>query len=358
MKPSRAALALAVLSAAPSAWGYAMPPPRPRPRLAAVAVDGEVEARDLRVEARCDEGGVVEREARCELTATFSLRARGPVTVSRGPDTASSARVGGARLDAPRAMQPGETLAVVVTATREITTHTRWRNAPWVFSAMTARHPLFGDGPEFERQDGGANWVVVDGPSLTVAGDLTVRSTTRRARVTGAITRGPREVGGWAYRARDDEPPRPEVTRVEAVLSMPARTSATGMLRRGGPVLGLGARWNLSGDEAAPSRFLLRGGYEFSLDGYVFVNGAVETDFDSLYESLVIEVATPSIALIIPSVHAGVGAVARQLGPRPADGGMRLRVGGGFLGVGADVDFDWYPAAGVWTLGAAARVSL
>ncbi|MEZ4405658.1 MAG: hypothetical protein R3A52_04045 [Polyangiales bacterium] len=358
MQLSRAALCLAVFTAAPAAWGYVLPPPRPRPRLAAVAVDGEVDARDVRVEVRCREGGVVEHEARCDMTATFSLHARGVVTVSRGPDANSRARVGGVRLDAPRTMQPGETLGVVVTSTREISTNTRWRSAPWLLSAMITRHPLFGDGPEFERDDGGDGWVVIDGGALTVANAITVRSTTRRVRVAGAVTHGPRGDGHWGSRTRDEVTRLPQVSRVEAYLSIPVTPSATGILRRGGPVLGLGARWNLSGDDDAPTRFLVRAGYEFSLDGYVFVNGAVETDFDSLYESLTLEVASPSLALIIPSFHAGVGAVARQLGPRAADAGMRLRLGGGVLGVGADVDFDWYPAAGVWTLGAAARVSL
>jgi len=68
-------------------------------------------------------------------------------------------------------------------------------------------------------------------------------------------------------------------------------------------------------------------------------------------------VASPFL-ILLPSASAGVGFVARQLGPRDADAAFRVRLGVGVWVVGVSADFDYWPAIGEWTASLRARVSL
>ena len=84
----------------------------------------------------------------------------------------------------------------------------------------------------------------------------------------------------------------------------------------------------------------------------------VETDLDSLYESLLVEFSLPGLIFAVPGLGVGVGAVARQLGDRDADAALRVRVSAQWFAVGLVADFDYWPVLGRWTGVVRARVSL
>lgn len=130
-----------------------------------------------------------------------------------------------------------------------------------------------------------------------------------------------------------------------------------GVVTSGGPVLGLGGWVGFSGP-ATDVRFALRAGYELAIYDYALAAVAFETDFDSIAESVVFGVASPMIWFLLPSVTAGVGVVARQLGPREADAALRLRVGASYPIVGVTLDFDYWPAIGEWRGAFYGRVSI
>ena len=109
---------------------------------------------------------------------------------------------------------------------------------------------------------------------------------------------------------------------------------------------------------ARNDRPMLRVAYEAGLGPWVFVSASFETDFDSILQSAVIDVATPQVLIFLPSLRAGTGVVARQLGPRDADVGVRLRLGASMFAAGGDVDFDYWPAIDEWTMTGALRISL
>ena len=149
--------------------------------------------------------------------------------------------------------------------------------------------------------------------------------------------------------------------RVTVTLALPPRDSVHGFVRAGGPVLAYGVRYSdvfTSGLEGLKDRGLVRGAWELGLGERGFVSAAIETDFDSVFESIVFDVATPDLMLTVPSLRVGGGLVARELGPRDADLGLRMRVGASVMLVGADLDLDYWPAIDDATLTSTLRVSL
>jgi hypothetical protein len=153
---------------------------------------------------------------------------------------------------------------------------------------------------------------------------------------------------------QDADAPHVTVRYANVAMSVDARDEAPGPLRNGGPVLAFGMRGPI---DAQLTRGVFRVGWEVSLFEYGFVQAAMEMDGESLFESLVVDVSTPEIAIMIPSLRLGAGVVARQLGPRPADFALRLRVGGNVLPMGFDADFDYWPAVSGWTLSFTGRIS-
>lgn len=137
--------------------------------------------------------------------------------------------------------------------------------------------------------------------------------------------------------------------RLTVVLALPAPANAGGTFHPGGPVIGIGGR-----DE----RVLLRAAYEASLGSHVFLSLSFETDLDSIFQAAVVDVASPQFLIFLPSLRAGGGVVARQLGPRDPDVGARLRLGGNLFAAGVDLDLDYWPSLDDWSVAVAGRISL
>mgnify|MGYP001598565147 CR=1 FL=1 len=145
--------------------------------------------------------------------------------------------------------------------------------------------------------------------------------------------------------------PRPSLA-----LGVSGGGSDDSIVQHGGPYLAMGLRGTTAPDDEG--RFALRVGYELALVEHVIGSIAFETDFDSILESVLVEIASPELAILIPSFAAGVGLALRQLGQRDADAALRLHIGANVLSAGVAVDLDYWPAIADWTLTAVARVSV
>ena len=350
--PSARCLSLAALAASARASAYAPEPEVIRPPAATVHIVGEATIRDAHATVRCDAHTLVWRSARCQIEARYEVLARGEVTLDASGMSADVVRFDGAAIRVAR-VEAGRSVRVTVSARRDLEVRRRWREGPWVQSPMVVRHPFLGDSQGIElRGDEGAV-VLLSGESLATDGGLALDADGDGAvRVVGDASEVRLDTNPRA-RAREDDAVTHE-RRVVVRLSLPAPRQGDGPLRNGGPVLAMGWRGALN---ETGGRFLLRGAWEVSLYEYAFISASIETDFDSLMESLVVDVASPGFMVLLPSVRLGAGVVARQLGNTPADFAFRLRVGANLLPLGGDIDFDYWPATDVWTLSATARFS-
>lgn len=354
-------LLAAVLSVAPlSASGYALPVAHNGPPAASVRITGAAEVRDVRVAVRCSAQGLLERGARCEVTGRFEVVALDHAQLVAASLPRETVSFDGAPGVVARTLGPGERSRVTVSAVREFETTTRIEGSPWVFAPMVVRHPFFGESAVLQRGGALAAVVLFAGAAVTVVADVALDADgDRRVAVSAVAATIPTPRGRGTAEGEvtaEEEEARTTERRVTVAMSIAPTGPSRGPLRNGGPVLAMGARVPLSG-QAEPDRFLLRGAWEASLWEYLFVSASVETDFESVFESVVVDVASPSLAIVVPSFRAGVGAVARQLGPRPADFALRLRAGGNFFPLGGDVDLDYWPSIGGWTLSVTGRFS-
>lgn len=153
------------------------------------------------------------------------------------------------------------------------------------------------------------------------------------------------------------EPSAPSgIPRIDVELRAPQGGPPVGPLAHGGPAITLGARLPLP---SGSGRFLFGVGYGLGLVDYLVVSAWLETDFDDhVSEALLIEAAAPGYLFIFPSVSAGVGLVARQLGVQGSDAGVRIRMSATYFAAGFVADFDYWAVAGTWTASLAARISL
>ncbi len=349
----RVALLTALASPA-RASAYAPEPEVTRAPSATVHVVGEATIRDAHATVRCSAHTLFWRSARCQIEARYEVLARGDVTLDASAMAADVVRFDGAAGRTSN-LRAGQSVRVTVSARRELEVRRRWSGGPWVQSPMVTRHPFLGDTQGVElRGDSGAV-VLLSGEALTVDGALTLDSDgDGEVRIAGGASEEPFYAGERARPRAEPEAPTSIARSVIVTLSLPAPREASGPLRNGGPVLALGWRGPLNEGDG---RFLLRGAWEVSLYEYAFISASIETDFDSLMESFVVDVASPGLLVIVPSVRVGAGVVARQLGPRPADFALRLRAGANLLPAGGDVDFDYWPATGSWTLSVTGRFS-
>lgn len=205
---------------------------------------------------------------------------------------------------------------------------------------VDARHPLLGEGWRYAPARARPHLLLMDPSDISLEGlgRLDARLPPDvQLRVNGErVTAGPREL---------------------TELSLDIRAEASSgppPLVHGGPVLTLGGSVPL---DREPARFILGVGYELGFAEHFLLSLWFETDFASIREALLVEVATPAL-IFIPSVAAGVGVVSTQLGNRDADVGLRLRATAAFYVIGIVADFDYFFLSGGWQVALAGRLSL
>lgn len=355
--PSRLLCAATLFAFTPGAWAYADEPVVTRPPVPLVHIDGEATVRDMRAVVRCDTRWFLERTAECTVRARFEVVARGALTfVVNERAAGDEVRFDGRRTVGTR-LESGGHVQVEVSARRTFSTRLRWKNGPWVLPPMVSRHPFLGDTEATEHRGGDASIALCGGGAVTYEGEVALDAQGDR-RVRSAAWQGSGAVMATTPVLRTESEgggERAQESVMGVSMSLAGREDHRGVFQNGGPVLSLGARSPLQGEGL---RFLLRGAYEVGLAEYFFGSVSVETDFESVFESFVVDVASPELLIVIPSFHAGVGMVARQLGTRPPDFGLRLRVGGGIPSVGGDVDFDYWPEISGWTLSTVFRLGM
>ncbi len=204
---------------------------------------------------------------------------------------------------------------------------------------VDARHPLLGEGWRFHsgRQEVDVLDIV---PGVTVEG--TVRLDASMPPGVEMIVNGERMPSGHH-----------EVARLPARVTI-RELKEPPLFVNGGPVVTLGG---LIRTDNAPTRFILGVGYELGFADYFLLSAWIETDFESIQEAVLVEVASPAY-IIVPTVAAGVGVVSTQLGDRGVDVGLRMRGTIDFYVVGFVADFDYFVLSGGWNIALAARLSL
>jgi len=279
----------------------------------------------------------------CRLRASFTLEATGPVQLAG--EESNATQVDGRPLDVEVTVEPAERVRVEVDANRNIAREPDgsgypYDDEPFLMSPIRTRHPILGHRrvapavpwPTMRVSFARGAQLRIEEPvhyDLSRAAEVTVR--TDRAALDEHSVRGM----GVVIR-----PDRPD----ETVL-------------HGGPVVGVGGTVGFAGHPPLAGVHL-RAGYELGVLDVLVLSLAVETDFQSIAEALVIEVASPEIWFVLPSFGAGVGIVARQLGQRDADAALRLRMTVTWALLGFVADFDYWPAVGAWTGTFGARVGI
>jgi hypothetical protein len=355
---ARFALTL-LLTLGPSgrALAAARPPEPIAVPLPSVLVEGAAQIDERRVHVACREIGV--DAFTCNVEVRFRLVTSEPVRLRRIGDATWTVR--GERfelasedeLDLPYRDAPQDEsgsdgpqiVEVTLRFERSVSIGEVDREDFWVLAPLRGRHLLLGDGGNVQREGGTVYGELIAGSAITFAGNI------------GVYAEGPDAVsvniGGHPVHGPA------ELTAAHSALilaAVPEPASEPSVVQHGGPVLAAGTRLDLSDED--DSRFLLRGAYELAVEGHFIGSISFETDFESIYESLVIEAASPEILVLLPSLSAGVGFVARQLGNRDADAALRLRVGMNFIAVGVTCDFDYWPSIGDWTGMVVGRISI
>lgn len=310
-----------------------MPEPVVEPPRPGLLVVGTAVLERAHVSVDCSHDPVA-RSARCVVVATGTLRAVTDVELlPPGPEAELALTLEGAPLEAPRTLAAGTIVAIETRASRALAITEREDDAPWVLLPNRARHLLLGESTALHRDDGYADAALFEGNALEIAGEVTL-DTTHASQVEASRSE--------------------QATGLAVGLVLPAPAEADPIVQNGGPYVGGGFWGPISGEGG---RGELRVGYELSIVDWVIVGVGFETDFDSIAETLLVELATPELAIIIPSLSLGIGAVFRQLGPREPDAALRLALGYQYAAIGAYVSFDYWPTIADWTMTAGGRLS-
>lgn len=340
------------------AMASAMPEPDPRQEeearvhatLGWVLVEGEGRVSDPHVEVSCAEVdlGLVVRAVSCRLRASFALFSYGEVSVRRASahdgfrgDVPQGIEVMGERLgDAPRRFGPGMSVTVRIDHSFDLSTSTSIED-DFVMRPNVSRHLVMGESGGLRRHDARFDAPLVAGRGLAVDSEIELRA------------EPPTHVSVDASVGAPGSP------RLRVAIALAAPDYDEGIFQNGGVVLELGARaprW-----EADTEDFFVAVGYEVALYEYFYVRAMVETDFTSLYQSLLLEAASPHLLFLIPSLNVGLGAVLAERADGRVEGALRVRVGAQilpFFVVGLGASFDYWPAADEWSATLAARVSI
>lgn len=315
------------------AQAAATPEPYVEPPRPGLLVVGNAVLERMHVSIDCSHDPVA-RSASCLVVATGTLRAVSDVElVPPRPEVELDLTLGGVPLEAPLTLAAGTTVTVEARTARGLAISEHEDDAPWVLLPNRVRHVLFGESTALHRSAGYADAALFEGNTLEIAGEVTL-DTSRAGPVDGTQSA--------------------QATGLTIGLVLPAPTEADPIVQNGGPYVG-GGFWGSVTEEGG--RGELRVGYELSIVDWVIVGLGFETDFDSIAETVLVELASPELAVIIPSVSVGIGAVFRQLGARDADAALRLALGYQYFAFGAYVSFDYWPTIADWTMAAGGRLS-
>ena len=360
--------ALALMS--PAIAQASAAPPRVvhvRDPMPTIAVEGDLQVTRGEITVSCGLIEFVDAWATCTIDATLRLSTDGGARLTRehpathtSPSSEEQAEpresvivdahpddvvlLGGRPFTGTLALLPGMSRTLVIRATRDL--HGAFDSNDYlVFSAPVTRHPLLSESHAFEYSDDvwGAELLRGD---FTITGPvrLDARNTTglevllgeQRVNDVGTLPLGrePIALSVALHRDRDHEDP----------------------VANGGLALLGATRVNLDREEG--ERALVAVEYAVILSDFVFASASIATDFDSVFESLVLEVATPDLIFLIPSLSAGLGVVVRELGDRNADAALRARFIATWPMLGLQVDLDYWPDLGQWTSTLGLRVGL
>jgi hypothetical protein len=351
----RPLLAAALLALPLPAAAYALPPAtRPAPP-SGVAITGEATVRDARAVVRCDAVVLTETFATCRVDASFEVATRSGATLTPVAASPDVVRFNG-RAAATRTLPPGGSLRVTVTGTRRLGTSTSFRGGPWVLSPAAVRHPFLGESSDLEHRGDSESLPLYVGERVSLEGAITLdvgdEPAVRVTAVASTATYDPRAEARTLPTV--DDAPRVTAHYAAIGLSVSARDTPDGPLRNGGPVIAFGVRGPVDQQDTAPSSASGGRGRSSSTASSRprWRWTASRCSSRSWWTS-----GPPELAIMIPSLRAGVGVVARQLGPRPPDFALRLRVGASLLPAGFDADFDYWPTVSGWTLSFTARLS-
>jgi hypothetical protein len=344
---SSLSLAVSLSLALPSVALAAASPPPPAPvPLPGLVVTGPAVAEDVHVDVRCAGTSLTDASSLCRVVVHARLHAGSERVEVRIDDVAGSATttIDGDAAGAFFALVPDQSVSIELAYQRDLSISTHDADAPWILPAPRARHLVLGESTSTHRSGDAASGELFGGQDVAIVGPIHVQADVAAVSVrigSDAVTSGTRDVvdaRGTIALAID---PGPDPDRV---------------VQNGGPWLGAGVWAPLEGSDGG--RFAMRVGYEIGIVDWIVASIDLETDFDSIAQSVLVEVATPELAILVPSISVGIGAVVRELGNRNADAALRVALGYQFACVGAYIDFDYWPSIDGWTLQAGGRLSI
>jgi hypothetical protein len=332
-----------------------------------IAVEGDLQVTRGEIAVSCGLVEFVDAWATCTIEATLRLSTDGGARLTREPlevppavEAASEMRehvavivdahpddvvlLGGRPFTGTLALAPGMSRTLVIRATRDL--HGAFDSNDYlVFSAPVTRHPLLSESHAFAYSNDAWNVALLRGDfAVTGPVRLDARNTTGLE-----VKLGERRVNDVCTLPLGREP-------IALSVALRRDRDHEGPLANGGLALLGATRENLDREEG--ERALVAVEYAVVLHDFVFASASIATDFDSVFESLVLEVATPDLIFLIPSLSAGLGVVVRELGDRTADAALRARFIATWPMLGMQIDLDYWPDLGQWTSTVGLRVGL
>lgn len=320
-------------------------------QLPQIVVEGSAVARNAEISIRCTRHDDVSTQCRVTLRADLQAGESGarlcggscesPIPTALGFRIA----VDGELQTRIASISPGRLVTVEISYDTELSVARGWGTLVSQ-PALGLRHLLLGESWLWYASAAAVDVPAPLAPGLALEGGMVTVEVTSPERIRVRVDGAPLHTN----RAQLAQLPRVRVS-----LLPPHGGQPEGPLANGGPAVVLGGRIQPG---APGARFLLGVGYELGLFEYIVLAAWFETDFESISEALLVEVALPSAIFVVPSLSVGIGIVGSELGPQHSEAALRIRLGAATWAVGFVADLDYHPAYGAWTAMMAGRVGL
>jgi hypothetical protein len=202
----------------------------------------------------------------------------------------------------------------------------------FAFDAIVARHPWLSTSP---HDDSSVEYAYALSPIRSWGGSPSIDVSVRVAK--GARW-GPLAGGAWTVALEGGA----TVART-TIAARDASVLRFGMVVPGTAVLN-GGPFVAAGGRVGPAELRTRLGYEIAGPTAVIYSGAVETSFHGRTTLVpVVELATPDIIIIIPSLGLGAGVPVQLRSGEATLVGARVQLTVSFPVVSLVIPFDWFP---------------